>query len=71
MEQRQATPLHGRGLNPVDEHIEELSLAQLEDIHGGFIWILARFYMQQVYLRSKKEKEQQDEDELFSRVIFD
>jgi hypothetical protein len=55
MEQRQATPLRGRGLNSVDEHIEELSLAQLEYIHGGFIWILVRFYMQQVYIRSKKE----------------
>jgi hypothetical protein len=71
MEQRQATPLHGRGLNPVDEHIEEPSLVQLEDIYGGFICILARFCIQQVYLRSKKEKAQQYEEELFMRVLFD
>jgi hypothetical protein len=65
------TPRRGRELNPVDEHIEELSLAQLEGIHGGFIWILARFYMQQVYIRSKKEKEQQDDEQFLRRVILD
>ena len=48
-----------------------MSLAQLEDVRGGFIWILARFYMQQVYIRSKKDKEEQDEEEFFRRVILD
>ena len=65
------TLLHPEGLNSIEEGIEELSLAQLEDVRGGFIWILARFYMQQVYIRSKKEKEEQEEEEFFKRVILD
>jgi hypothetical protein len=51
-----------KGLNSADGDIKELSLTQLEDIRGGFILILARFYMQQVYIRPKKEKEQQEEE---------
>ncbi|MFN9610737.1 MAG: hypothetical protein ACK546_01085 [bacterium] len=57
--------------NSAEGRTEELSLAQLEDVRGGFIWILARFYMQQVYIRSKKDKEEQDEEEFFRRVILD
>lgn len=65
------TLLHKKDANSVEGRIKELSSAQLEDVRGGFLWILARFYMQQVYIRSKKEKEQQDEEELFRRVIID
>jgi hypothetical protein len=65
------TFFNAKNLNFSKESIEELSLAQLEDVRGGFLLILARFYMQQVYIRSKKDKEQQDEEEFFRRVIID
>jgi hypothetical protein len=44
--------LHLRSRNSAEGRAEELSLAQLEGVRGGFIWILARFYMQQVGLHS-------------------
>ena len=53
-----------------DEAIEELSLQELEEVKGGFLWILAWYYSQMAYVKAKK-KDEQDDEEIIRRVIAD
>jgi hypothetical protein len=43
-------------------HIEKLSLDQLEHVRGGFLVLLALYYAQLTYLRSKKKAQEEEEE---------
>jgi|688.fasta_scaffold158968_2 hypothetical protein len=51
-------------------HIEELSLDRLEHVRGGFLVLLALYYAQLTYMRSRK-KAQEEEEERWRKGYYD